>query len=62
MKKMQTAEKKKILNEDMIVNSGIAKIFNNNYCNLPEKNFGTSTGFEPYDGLCVSGAVLYRLS
>ena len=46
----------------MIVNSGIAKIFNNNYCNLPEKNFGTSTGFEPYDGLCVSGAVLYRLS
>ena len=36
------------------------------YCNLPEKNFGTSTGFEPYDGLCdglcVSAAVLYRLS
>lgn len=46
----------------MIVNSGIAKKCNNNYCNLPEKNFGTSTGFEPYDGLCVSGAVLYRLS
>ena len=32
------------------------------YCNLPEKNFGTSTGFEPCDGLCVSAAVLYRLS
>ena len=46
----------------MIVNSGIAKKCNNNYCNLPEKNFGTSTGFEPYNGLCVSGAVLYRLN
>ena len=46
----------------MIVNSGIAKTCNNNYCNLPEKKFGTSMGFEPYDGLCVSGAVLYRLN
>lgn len=56
MKIMQTAEKQ-IFKSRYDCHSGI--ICKKKQLQFTRKNFGTSTGFEPYDRLCVSAAVLY---